>query len=304
MKQLCVLLSAYNGTKYIIEQLNSIFKQSVTDCHIRVFLRDDGSNDGTIKMCEEYAQKNKYAIDIVAGENVGPARSFMKLINECPDADYYAFCDQDDIWLPGKVQAATDALSDDKAALWLSNYDVVNEDLSIQLNSALAKPETNPLRVIFYNNVPGCVMVLNRQLMIMLKSLEMDDIRMHDIFALSTAAMLGKVIYNPNSYVLYRQHDSNVLGYGHKKYSIIKSIKGKIKWLRSPEDYHIPEFAKKLLALYEPQIDNQTKEGLKEISTYKDRIFNTIRLLTRDYTKNRFGRTTVSIRSKILFHMF
>ena len=154
MKTLLVLMSAYCGKRYIVQQLDSIFSQKTDDCSISVLIRDDGSKDDTVKMCNEYADKNGVDVKVVEGKNVGPSRSFLDLIRTCPDADYYAFCDQDDVWLPGKAKAALVLLSGSNPVLWVSNYNVVDEQLSIIKQAALSSPEPDPFKVLFYNNVP------------------------------------------------------------------------------------------------------------------------------------------------------
>ena len=186
MKQLCVLMSTYNGEEYVIEQLDSIFSQTAKDCHISALIRDDGSTDNTVLLCKEYVKRNGYDIEIIEGENIKPARSFLELIRKCPTADFYAFCDQDDIWLPGKVQAAISCLEDEKPVLWYSNYNVVDDGLNLIHQVPIQEQIEDPLRVLFYNNVPGCVMVFNYSLLVIMKKMQLYDFRMHDIKFLSS----------------------------------------------------------------------------------------------------------------------
>ena len=91
MKKVQVLLSTYNGEKYLKEQLDSIIAQKGVDVHI--LARDDGSKDDTIKILEGYEN-----IDIIKGSNIGVCKSFFELINKSGEYDYYSFADQDDVW--------------------------------------------------------------------------------------------------------------------------------------------------------------------------------------------------------------
>ena len=105
--KLIVLMSTYNGEKYLREQLNSLVTQKFKPDQIMI--RDDGSNDSTMDIIKYYADSYKF-IKYYQGENLGPAKSFMELINKAEDADYYALCDQDDVWFDDKLSTAVDTL--------------------------------------------------------------------------------------------------------------------------------------------------------------------------------------------------
>lgn len=127
MKKVQVLLSTYNGEKYLKEQIESILKQKEVDIHLLV--RDDGSSDSTIKILEEISNKNK-KITFYKGKNIGPARSFMELLKKSEEADYYSFADQDDIWEENKIISAINKLKNtNEPELYLSALGIVNEKL-------------------------------------------------------------------------------------------------------------------------------------------------------------------------------
>ena len=114
----CILLSTFNGEKYLEEQLDSLKSQTFKD--VFVLARDDGSSDST----KEILLRNESeTFKWYSGENVGAARSFMLLNNDAPEADYYAYCDQDDYWFPEKLEAAVNILekSNNKLKLYYSN---------------------------------------------------------------------------------------------------------------------------------------------------------------------------------------
>ncbi len=105
--KLIVLLSTYNGEKYLAKQLDSLLEQELSPD--KIIIRDDGSNDGTLSIIKDYAEQNKI-IEYYCGENKGPAGSFWDLICNCEKADYYALCDQDDYWFKDKLKVAVETI--------------------------------------------------------------------------------------------------------------------------------------------------------------------------------------------------
>jgi len=95
-----ILLSTYNGVDYLKPQMESLLAQDHAD--VKILVRDDGSSDGTVALLREY--QARCDLEIVGGENVGFAQSFLRLLSlSSPTVDYVAFCDQDDVWQPVKV---------------------------------------------------------------------------------------------------------------------------------------------------------------------------------------------------------
>ena len=107
-----VLLSTYNGARYIQQQLDSLFAQ--TYANMTIYIRDDGSTDNTLSLIIPYLSRKEKQIILLDNReklNIGYMKSFWLLLKESGDADYYAFCDQDDVWLPDKIEAGVRALS-------------------------------------------------------------------------------------------------------------------------------------------------------------------------------------------------
>ena len=102
MKSIQVLLSTYNGARYLREQLDSLLSQENVD--IKILVRDDGSTDDTIKILNEY--QNRGLLAWYTGPNMRPAKSFLNLLIQSPESEVYAFCDQDDVWKPEKMYMA------------------------------------------------------------------------------------------------------------------------------------------------------------------------------------------------------
>ena len=108
-KNILVLMSTYNGSKYIKQQIESIFKQKNVNADI--LIRDDGSTDDTIDIINSFGDDR---IKLYKGYNLGSTNSFIDLIKysakHYPDYEYYAFSDQDDVWEPEKIKVAVNAL--------------------------------------------------------------------------------------------------------------------------------------------------------------------------------------------------
>ena len=279
--KICVIMSTYNGEKYIEQQLDSIF---TSPQNIFLYVRDDGSKDRTIEILKDYRIKHAVSIEVNEGKNVGSAESFLTALRECPKADYYAFCDQDDVWINGKLSVASEQIgATNQPVLWCSDYQVTDSDLHVMIPSVLEQPVQDSVRAVFYNNVPGCTMVFNWALMQELRKVNISNIRMHDIMAINVALITGKVIF--------------------EKIQIGKWIKEKLKLIRNKEDYSTAEYAKTVLNVFESQMNENEKKEYKLISNMNESLISRLKVLTRPYTKEEFGRTSISIRFKILLNL-
>ncbi len=106
MHKVNVLISTYNGEKYIREQIDSILNQTYEN--ISIYVRDDGSTDNTLNILKEY--ENNGHIILLKETNIGFGRSFLKLLQYANDGNFWAFCDQDDVWDEHKIEYACECL--------------------------------------------------------------------------------------------------------------------------------------------------------------------------------------------------
>jgi glycosyltransferase involved in cell wall biosynthesis len=213
-----ILLSTYNGAAFLKQQLESIFAQSDKDWHL--LWRDDGSNDDTVAVIEQFMQDTgveRYQRILEPKGNVGVSASFSALLRAVPsDAARVAFCDQDDVWLPQKLARASEALSaipDTIPALYCARQLLVGHDLrSIGLSPNAPRPKE--LRNALVQNIAtGNTVVLNYAAIDRLKKSRIPADTMHDWWAyLVVTATGGKVIFDPSPVILYRQHRRNVIG--------------------------------------------------------------------------------------------
>lgn len=211
MKKVQVLMSTYNGQKYLEEQINSILNQE--NVEISLLIRDDASSDNTIKILQEMSQKNKN-ISYFTGENVGPARSFMELVNKSSLTDYYAFADQDDVWNSKKIISAIEKLEkSQKPCMYISALEIVDENLNTVETKKVNGKFTFEGEMI-KNFANGCTQVFNRKLCDIVKLYNPKYLIMHDSWITRICyAIGGDVIIDDNAYIKYRQHENNVVGY-------------------------------------------------------------------------------------------
>lgn len=207
-----ILLSTYNGEKYLPELLDSLVNQTYP--HLKITIRDDGSTDNTIAIVEEFARARS-GVTLIKGQNIGITRSFFTLLNEAEPCGYYAFCDQDDVWLPDKLERAVNAIDKYPAStrvMYCSAYKLVDEKLKPIGKSCVKDIKPGFGNALVENNATGCTIVLNRAAREKLVNKLPRKALMHDWWMYIAISAFGEVIYDPTPSILYRQHTSNVLG--------------------------------------------------------------------------------------------
>lgn len=229
-KKVTVLLSSYNGEKYLQEQLNSIYLQE--DVSLSIFVRDDGSSDSTVDILSKEQGDGK--LNYLAGSNLGFCKSFWELIMRAPDSDYYALCDQDDIWLKDKLSNAVKMLEKEDNAiplLYTTNVIPVDEQLNrLHVKTFNVDSVFTYALALKCPALPGCTYVFNNKLLERLRDYN-GFFYLHDWLIYIIASALGKVVYDPNSQILYRQHSNNALGVD----SPIDKIKHKLQRFFNPK---------------------------------------------------------------------
>lgn len=262
LPKVLVLLSSYNGEKYIKQQVESILSQSNVD--IQLLIRDDGSNDRTVEIVKEY---NDNRISIISANNIGSTASFFQLITMAGEADYYAFSDQDDVWDDDKLSIAVSSLKQYETvpAIYSSNTRLVDQDLQFISNETL-NPKTTLGSAIIKNYVTGCTTVFNHALMKYLKKSVNVTVPYHDWWVNLVALSVGGVsVYDVTPHMSYRQHGNNVVGASE---SIIKKWNQRLnKFFNQP--YRRETMAQQLLDIYGNDIDSENRSLLELFVNYK-----------------------------------
>lgn len=221
-----ILMSTYNGKKYLKEQMDSLLSQTYEN--IEIIVRDDGSSDGTGEILEIY-QKQHSNVRVYLQENIGLVDSFFWLLEQS-DAEYVAFCDQDDVWKPKKIERAVEQLKKIKGpAVYCGNKMLVNAELKEMGLSDQQTPKPGFGNAVIENIVTGCTMVLNRELTDLLKKQIPKHAVLHDWWCYLAATYYGAVIYDAVPYIYYRQHGENQVG---GKAGVTEQIAAKRKYLK------------------------------------------------------------------------
>lgn len=282
MYNVIVLLSTYNGEKYISQQIESVLNQD--NVNVELIVRDDGSTDETINILEKYNRlysNFRYYL----GENIGPAGSFIDLINNCKTDKskeiYFAFCDQDDVWEHDKLISAIKMMTtydDDKPLLYYSNLKIVDSDLNY-----LGVSTKNHYQEIKYSALidcpaTGCTEVFNYSAFDLIRNNIPKNCLMHDYWTYIVCKFFGNVVFDSTPHILYRQHENNVIGMASRN-SIGERIRNKIK--KAKKRTVDPRLcnAKEFYNCFEAHLDSETKKELSKFIRYKDSLPNKIILL-------------------------
>lgn len=214
-----ILMATYNGEKYLKEQIESILNQSYKN--INLIISDDCSKDNTRKILEEYENKDKRVKVYYQKENLGYIKNFEFLLKQVK-SEIYMLSDQDDVWLPKKVEKSYELLKKENADLVFGDLEVVDENLNTvypsfgdfmllnrKINKYIGSYKVNYL----YNCVTGCtVMSKKKYIEKMLPFPSQSKYVAHDHWLAIMLSINGKLAYMQEKYIKYRQHGNNQIG--------------------------------------------------------------------------------------------
>lgn len=271
--KVAVLLSTYNGHQYLKELVDSVLSQEGVDVKLQV--RDDGSTDDTIEILRQYKDPR---ISIRTGKNLKPALSFLTLLRECDDADYYAYCDQDDYWYPEKLLIAIKELENYKEpTLFISTYDVCDEKLNKMFTFDMKYEK--PLRlqdVLLFRAPSACNMVFNHSLREVINKSNPRFVRMHDFWTLIVCLSHEYRIITKNvPLIKYRQHTGEQIGITPTLLTRIKRL------IRSAQKGNNERWrqAKEAYDAYRDEIPEKEADILNKIVVYRNSVGNRIKLV-------------------------
>lgn len=222
--QVSVVMATYNGERYILEQLDSLARQTVYPAELIV--SDDGSSDRTLDIVREFASTAPFPVRILTKDkNLGYANNFLYGATHCTH-ELVAFCDQDDVWLPNKIKVERDRIIADGSVLALHVHMLTDANLhpieelkqGIQEDKVCEPLTTDPNR-----NAWGNTMMFRREILTSFpyknrpyKPQYPDRPLSHDKWIYALASGLGRISEIREPLALYRQHGKNIYGFSKK----------------------------------------------------------------------------------------
>lgn len=285
--KVAVIMSTYNGQKYLNEQIDSILNQE--GVKIELFIRDDGSSDGTMNILKKY--EDVYPnVHVNIGQNIGFRNSFIMELRKAIGFDYYAFSDQDDYWERKKLDAACKMIAEysqtkDTPIVYYSNLSVADENLKIYRKTKLEYRKHCLESLVMRRSIAGCTMAFNAEMWKLICKVETSDamlMRGHDSFILSLCyAVGGTVICDSNAYIRYRQHGDNTSGGSQ---GVVQRLKKEWTALVSKKGFE-PAIAKSILDNWGELISDNVRRSLELISRNNENAgCRLIILISRKFT--------------------
>ncbi len=214
-----ILLATYNGEKYLKEQLDSILNQTYKN--IRLIISDDCSKDSTKEILKEYEQKDERIKVFYQEKNLGYIKNFEFLLKQVQD-EIYMLSDQDDVWLPEKVEKSYEILKKQNADLVFGDLEVVDKELNtiypsfnefMKLDRKIKKYIDSYKINYLYNCVTGCTVMSKKEwINTLIPFPAKSKYAIHDHWIGLIISLNGKLAYIPEKYIKYRQHSNNEVG--------------------------------------------------------------------------------------------
>lgn len=260
----CVLMSSYNGERYIQQQIDSILSQE--DVEVKLVIRDDGSTDGTKNIIGKYE-----SAQLITGVNLGCEPSFMELLHYNVDADYYAFADQDDVWHPRKLISAIENIKQHNCDLSVCNLMLVDAGLN-EISPLFSKEDIAYYQRLMdryaQSNLHGCVQVWTRRLHDIIQDFHPVVVQPHDVVVNAIANIVSSTYIDNRCFINYRLHGDNVSGYTT---SVTQKIIKRLKFYFGKKHPCRDVFWKQILDCFDSRISHTSScyKTISLIANYK-----------------------------------
>ena len=219
-KTIDILLATYNGEKYLKEQIDSILNQTYKN--INLIISDDASKDGTREILKQYEEKDSRIKVFYQEKNLGYVKNFEFLLKQVK-SDVFMLSDQDDVWLPEKVEKTYEKLENENADLAFGDLEVVDQELNtmypsfndfMKLSRKIKKYINSYKLNYLYCCITGCTLMLKSKWIPKILPIPEDSKRLiHDHWiGIMVGVNGGKSVYVPEKYIKYRQHGDNQVG--------------------------------------------------------------------------------------------
>lgn len=223
MDNVSIVMTTYNGEKYLEEQIASILSSTYQD--FKLYIVDDGSRDKTLEIINRYVEKYPDKIHVSRNAtNLGVTLNFLNAVSNTT-SEYIMLCDQDDVWKADKIAKTLRRVKQMEVqfgkelpiAVFTDAY-VVDESLNIIHESFFRSGRLNPRltdlpHLLMENKLIGCTVMINQAVRRILQSSPLPKrAKFHDCWLGLIAASTGKIGFIKEPTLLYRQHGSNVVG--------------------------------------------------------------------------------------------
>lgn len=213
---LAVVLATCNGAAFLEQQLQSLLQQTLLPDLILIF--DDASDDATPQLLEKYASLPNVKVTKNL-TRLGANENFKRAVAAVPDGYTIAFCDQDDSWLPQKLEHSVALLHSlptepGQPALVYSDLILINEQNQIIADSVHRQRGQHRYQhvwdtFLFGNMVSGCTIVMNSAMKPVMAALPQTNQFVYDAWLAMAAFGWGKIACLPEPLIHYRQHSGN-----------------------------------------------------------------------------------------------
>lgn len=313
--KIAVLMSTYNGEKYVKEQIDSILLQK--DVDVFLYVRDDGSTDDTVKIINEYEKKYSNVVlinrnnRVNLGINKGVLEFLLFAKHKLLDIDYFAFADQDDKWLNDKLVSAVKLIDvykntqsiNDQPILYYSKKTWTDETLNKLYDDEIIDTKGNYFDMFLSGVAYGCTFVFNRKLLE--KTLEGPPSYMlaYDVYMHRLARSMNSIIVaDKTSHILYRRHENTITSGRPIKISISPIVLVK-RTISNKKAFHtVQRYVREIYNLHYDDLGEKQKELFELVLGYKKSFSKKIRLLFYKEAYNRGFKLAVLWFGKVLFN--
>lgn len=283
MKLVNVLVSTYNGEKYIEEQLNSILEQTYPN--VKIYVRDDGSNDQTVTILRQYQEREQ--ITLYEGKNVGFGSSFLQLLLLAEEGDYWAFCDQDDIWDVHKIANAfkrLEAMPDNEPNMYFHNFLLADESMNVLGTYHNRIPNYSFQMAITECLHMGFATVINRELRALMLKGNIMALPSHDWWAELIAVEFGNIYTDDYIGAKHRRLDSSLSSSG---------LTSRVKWFFGAlkGNSEINELARQFYDIFGDEMQQRDK---KVLSWFVSEQYSFVKSLKKAFYIGRWRTSLVS----------
>ena len=305
-----LILSLFNGEKYLREQIDSILCQEGVDVYFSI--RDDGSTDNSWSIINDYKSKypDKFII-LIRGDNIGPLKSIEELLSQASNTefDYYAFSDQDDYWLPQKLIKgvnAIDKMKADKPRFYFSNLTITDKDLNPRFNAYGKRDVTPTPSACFVDfRASGNTYIMDRKALDLISESNPPEHIYADVLYCFLCIFMGNVKYDETPYILFRRTGENASGKREKGLKLTWMRLKKLRNLLAYEDDAMRmEMAKHMLLLYRNQLDKEKIDILETIANYQKSFAVKLKLIFSPKIKSRSLSRNFHMAVRVILNQF